>query len=111
MRTVAMALLSASMLACGAPEPLPADKAEYAGAWEGDGVRIQISTDAKVSYDRKKGAGNEHVEGPIAGWRGDSFVVGVMTQKTTFDVTVPPHEEAGTWTMVINGDTVYRIGK
>jgi len=65
--------------------------------------------DSRVSYDRKKGAGNEHTEGPIAGWVGDDFVVGVMTQKTTFNVDTPPHEDAGTWTMVVNGDTMYRL--
>ena len=109
MRGLVPSMLSLALLACGEPQPLPADKASYAGTWEGDGVRLKISPTAQVSYDKKKGAGNEHVEGPIAGWREDGFVVGVMTQKTSFDVTAPPHQESGTWTMVINGDTVYRI--
>ena len=108
MRGLALALQVLLLLGCSEPAPLPPDKASYAGTWEGDGVRIQITAQGRVSYDHKKGAGNEHIEGPIAGWRGDDFVVGVMTQKTSFEVSEAPHQEAGTWTMVINGDTVYR---
>ncbi|MBV1858808.1 MAG: hypothetical protein KUG77_10380 [Nannocystaceae bacterium] len=109
MRGLALLPVFTAVVACGSPAPLPPEKIGYAGTWEGDGVRLQISADARVSYDRKKGAGNEHTEGPIAGWVGDDFVVGVMTQKTTFAVDTPPHEDAGTWTMVVNGDTVYRL--
>ena len=109
MRGLALALPVLLCVACSEPEPLPSDKASYAGMWEGDGVRLEITAEGRVSYDHKKGAGNEHIEGPIAGWVGDGFVVGVMTQKTTFEVSQPPHEESGTWTMVVNDDTVYRI--
>lgn len=108
MRGLALALPILGLLGCSEPAPLPADKAAYAGQWEGDGVRIQITADGRVSYDRKKGAGNEHIEGPIAGWGDGGFVVGVMTQKTSFDVSQAPRQENGSWTMVINGDTVYR---
>lgn len=106
---MALALSVLVLSGCSDPAPLPADKANYAGHWEGDGVRIEITEAARVTYDRRKGAGNEHIEGPIAGWQGDSFVVGVMTQKTTFEVDQPPVKESGTWTMVVNDDTVYRI--
>lgn len=109
MRGLALVSLFAAAVACGPPPPLPAEKTDYAGTWEGDGVRLEISGDARVSYDRKKGAGNEHTEGPIAGWVGADFVVGVMTQKATFKVNTPPHKDSGTWTMVVNGDTVYRV--
>ena len=111
MRGLALLTSCAAILGCGSPAPLPPEKSEYAGTWEGQGVRLQVTRDANVSYDRKKGAGNEHTEGPIAGWVGDDFVVGVMTQKTTFKVDTPPHEEAGTWTMVVNGDTIYRLAQ
>lgn len=108
MRGSPLAAMMFGLLACSTPQPLPADKAEFAGVWEGDGVRIEITNEGRVTYDRKKGAGNEHVEGPIAGWGEGSFVVGVMTQKTTIAVGQDPHKEGGTWTMVIDGDTVYR---
>ena len=108
MRGPALALPLLVLLGCSTPAPLPPDKASYVGTWEGDGVRIQITAEGRVSYDRKNGAGNEHIEGPIAGWRDESFVVGVMTQKTSFEVNRAPHQESGTWTMVLNGDTVYR---
>ncbi len=110
MRVLAVVCLFVGLLACGEPAPLPTEKSEFAGQWEGDGVRLQITGEGRVSYDRRKGAGNEHVTGPIAGWQGDSFVVGVMTQKTTFEVSEAPHEVSGTWTMTVNGDTVYRVG-
>lgn len=110
MRGLVLALPLLLLVGCSEPAPLPPEKAEYAGTWEGDGVRVRITAEGRVTYDHKKGAGNEHIEGPIAGWSGDGFVVGVMTQKTSFEVNAAPHEESGTWTMVINGDTVYRIG-
>ncbi|MCR9166071.1 MAG: hypothetical protein ACE37F_17470 [Nannocystaceae bacterium] len=109
MRGSALAALVFGLLACSNPQPLPQGKAEFAGTWEGDGVRIEITPEGRVTYDRKKGAGNERIQGPIAGWGEDNFVVGVMTQKTTIEVDEPPHETSGTWTMVINGDTVYRL--
>ena len=92
MRGFALALPLLLLVGCSEPAPLPPDKAAYAGTWEGDGVRVQITAEGRVIYDHKKGAGNEHIEGPIAGWSGDGFVVGVMTQKTTFEVSAaqPP---------------------
>ncbi|MEM6295750.1 MAG: hypothetical protein AAGA54_31045 [Myxococcota bacterium] len=105
---VAAALLLA-LVACREPQPLPPERAEYAGTWEGDGVRLQITPEGGVTYDRKVGAGNEHVEGNIAGWKGDGFVVGAMTVKTAFEIPTPPEKVNGTWTMTVNGMTVYRL--
>lgn len=72
----ALALVVFGLVACSTPQPLPADKAEFAGVWEGDGVQIAITAEARVTYDRKNGAGNEHIEGPIAGWGEKSWARG-----------------------------------
>jgi len=40
---------------------------------------------------------------PAAAVRGDHFVVGIAFLPTTFEVSTPPHQEAGTWKMVVDG--------
>jgi hypothetical protein len=36
-------------------------------------------------------------------FEGDHFVVGIAFLSTTFEVSTPPHQEAGTWKMVVDG--------
>jgi hypothetical protein len=101
-------LLAASSAGCQG-KPLPADKAAYAGHWRGGGIDLVIGADGGVSYDRVKGASHVEIDGPIMGFDGDDFVVGVMVVKTTFDVTAPPHEEGGAWKMTVDGAELTRV--
>jgi hypothetical protein len=110
-RSPLVALTLALSLSGCKGKPLPADKAEYAGHWRGGGVELTITQDGGVSYSRIKGAGHVEISGPIKGFDGDDFVVGVMVVKTTFDVTAPPHEEGGAWKMTVDGVQVTRVAQ
>jgi hypothetical protein len=108
-------LLSATLLslvlftsACKG-QPLPADKAEFAGHWRGGGVDLVIRPEGHVTYEKVEGKGRVQVEGPLQGWKGNDFVVGVMVVKTTFKVSEPPHEVDGVWTMTMDGVQLTRV--
>jgi hypothetical protein len=98
---------SLALAACTA-KPLPADKAEYAGRWRGPGVTLEITPEGHAHYDRAEGKGRVQIDGPIKGFDGDDFVVGVMVVTTSFDVTVPPTEANGVWTMTVDGVVLTR---
>ncbi|MCA9707335.1 MAG: hypothetical protein KDK70_15890 [Myxococcales bacterium] len=111
MRRVASALvLLAALLpaACQQAQPLPPDKAQYAGHWRGGTVDLIIHPEGRVEYTRREGKGVVEVSGPV-GWQGDDFVVAVMVVKTKFDVSEPPHEEDGLWVMTVDGVELTRI--
>jgi len=108
-RFVSTTLLCATLLlsACQA-QPLPPDKAEYAGHWRGGGVDLVITAEGRADYTRREGKGTVEVSGPI-GWKGDDFVIVVMVVKTAFDVSEPPHESHGIWQMTVDGVELTRI--
>ncbi|MET4203428.1 hypothetical protein [Bradyrhizobium sp. LA6.12] len=43
------------------------------------------------------------INAPLRRFEGDHFVVGIAFLLTTFEVSTPPHQEAGTWKMVVDG--------
>jgi hypothetical protein len=95
-------------LGCQA-EPLPPDKADYAGHWRAPGVDLVIDPGGQVEYTKKQGAGYVEISGPIKTYDGDDFVVGVMVMTTRFDVTAPPRLEGGVWTMTVDGTRLVRV--
>jgi hypothetical protein len=106
-RILAFALVLALVGACST-EPLPADKADYAGHWRGDGIDLVISLDGRVEYRRTQGASKVEITGPIAGFDGADFIVGVMVMKTRFDVTAGPTDMGGYWSMTVDGTELTR---
>jgi hypothetical protein len=98
------AALALVLVACSA-QPLPADKLDYAGHWRAPGIDLQITAEGRVHYRRSQGAGKVEIEidGPVAGFDGDDFIVGVMVMKTRFDVTAPPKDVGGYWSMTVDG--------
>jgi len=113
MRRLASAVILSSVLllsACGDPQPLPPDKANYAGHWRGGGVDLIIYPEGRVEYTKREGKGTVEVSGPI-GWKGDDFVVAVMVVKTMFEVDEPPHEVDGVWMMTVRGIELTRVAE
>lgn len=108
-RLRALLLVPGLLIACSA-EPLPADKADYAGHWRGKGVDLVIEASGQVQYRKAKGKGQVEISGPITQWIDEDFVVGVMVVKTKFDVTEPPHEVDGIWMMTVDEAQVVRDG-
>ncbi len=90
-------------------KPLPPEKSNYVGEWKGMGMYLLILQDGSVSYNRVKGGGNVSINAPLKEFDGDNFVVGFAFMTTTFNVTVPPHEEDGVWKMVVDHVELTRI--
>lgn len=108
-RLALVVLLCTFLLACGGgAKPLPADKADYAGHWRGGGIDLVIHPEGRVEYEKREGRSVEKVSGPV-GWQGDDFVVAVMVVKTKFEVSDPPHQVDGIWTMTVNGVELTRV--
>lgn len=106
-RVIALVLALGLGVACS-PNPLPPDRLDYAGHWKGPGIDLVITAEGRASYDKKGGATSVHVDGPIQGFSGDDFVVGMMVMRTKFVVSAPPTERGGVWTMTVDGIELVR---
>lgn len=91
------------LLLVGCAKPLPPEKLAYAGEWRSSSMSLLITQDGNVMYKRKDGDMSKSINGPLQAFEGNNFVVGVGPVKTTFVVSTPPHEDQGTWTMVVDG--------
>jgi hypothetical protein len=94
---VALPILSA----CG--QKVPDDKAAYVGEWRTQTMSLQLTKDGTVHYKRVKGSTTTTIDGPLRRFEGDNFVVGIPFLSSTFEVSKPPHQEAGVWKMVVDG--------
>ena len=106
-------LLATTLLAACSPStiytPLPADRLEYAGDWQGGGISLQIEPGGRVMYARKEGSNSRSIDAPLKEFKGNNFVVGLAFMKTEFVVAAPPHEEAGVWKMTVDGVELIRV--
>ncbi|MBH5371941.1 hypothetical protein [Bradyrhizobium glycinis] len=92
--------------ACG--QPVTEDKAAYVGEWHAQAMDVQITKDGTVHYKRVRkdtaiGQVSTTINAPLRRFEGDNFVVGIPFLSTIFEVSKPPHQEAGTWKMVVDG--------
>jgi len=101
----AFALLLA-LAGCG--KPVPPDKLAYVGEWREPTMYLLITADGSIRYKRLKGGVTTSIDGPLKGFIGDDFVVGVGPVNTTFVVSEPPHEVDGSWRMVVDGVKLVR---
>jgi len=90
-------------------QPVPQDKAAYVGEWRGQAMSLQLTQDGTVHYRRVKGSTTTTINAPLRRFEGDSFVVGIPFVETTFEVSKPPYQEAGTWKMVVDGVELTRV--
>ena len=100
-------MLAALLAACGIA--VPEDKSDYIGEWRALDMSLRISRDGRVEYWRKQGLSKTTVEGPLQSFDGDDFIVGISFMTTTFDVSDPPHEDNGEWTMTVDGVRLTRV--
>lgn len=96
-----MLLLASVCLAACDAKPVPADKAEYAGTWEGGGMHLSVTAEGRATFSKDNGA--VKFSGPITQWFEEDFVVGVMVMRRKIDVTAPPHQVDGRWRMSVEG--------
>jgi hypothetical protein len=97
---VLLALLG-SLVGCG--KPVPAEKSAYVGEWQTRTMYLLITQDGSVRYKRLKGGASTSVEGPLNGFTGNDFEVGVGPMATTFVVSKPPYQDGERWKMVVDG--------
>lgn len=103
-----LAILLSTLLLNGCAQPLPADRADYAGDWRGNGVSLLITPDGNVVYHREEDGSTVSIDAPLKGFDGDDFEVGIGPLVTRFDVGQPPTEADGEWTMEVDGRMLRR---
>ena len=103
-----MALLLVALGGCKS-EPLPVDKKDYAGKWEGSGISLEIFPDGIIDYKKVRGSSTTTINGPIKEFEKDDFVVGFWIITTTFVVQKPPFQEEKRWAMIVDGNLLYRV--
>jgi hypothetical protein len=87
--------------ACG--QPLPADKAGYAGSWRSSQMSLLITADGSVKYERLEEGNTKSISGPLKGFEGQNFSVGFGPMSTTFVVSAPPHTTGDRIRMTVDG--------
>ena len=109
MKFVLPMILLLLLSACA--DPLPPDRLNYVGEWQSKEMVLVILADGSVSYKRLKKGATVSVNGPLKEFVGDDFVVGVLFVTTTFDVSEPPREINGEWSMTVDGAKLIRINE
>ena len=111
MRLAHAALLLALLLVlAGCGQPVPADKADYVGMWRAKDMRLLITQDGRVEYERRRDGNTTSVNAPLLGFDGDNFSAGVGFLRTTFVVSKRPYREGALWKMVVDGVELVRGG-
>jgi hypothetical protein len=93
--------LFGSLAGCG--KPVPKEKSLYIGEWQEKAMYLLITQDGSVKYKRLKDGGTTSVDGPLKGFNGDNFEVGLGPMATTFVVSKPPYKDGNGWKMVVDG--------
>ena len=100
-RLALAAFLLAFVAGCG--EPVPVDKKEYVGEWQGKDMLLVITQDGNVRYSRRQGKSTTNISAPIQRYEGANFWVGIGVFSTKFVVSMPPYRSGNTWKMVVDG--------
>jgi len=109
-KLAAVAVFAAlNTLACAGIEeaakskPVPADKVDYIGTWNGDKVALTITANGDCEYTKTPADGaTTSISAPIQAFHPTGFDVGIGPFVTTFLVTEPPHEDGGVWKMTVD---------
>jgi len=107
--TSAVFLVLFAMLLAACSEPIPPEKIGYAGEWRSREMRLLITPEGHVEYQRREGSSSKSINAPIQRFEGDNFVVGIGVFNTTFVVSKPPYLDDGKWKMVVDGVELTRV--
>lgn len=105
----APAWLLALLLLAACSGPLPPEYAEYAGHWRGEGVLLVIGKNGHADYEHVQDGVRTSIEGPVHGFDGTSFRIGLGPLGTRFEVQEPPHLAEGRWRMTVDGIPLWRV--
>ena len=106
---IVLLLLALGLSACA--KPVPSDKAEYVGEWQGKSMVLRITQEGSVRYKRVKDGVSTSIEAPLKRFDGDNFVVGFGPMSTTFTVSRPPYHDGSAWKMVVDGVELTRTSR
>ncbi|NOQ34821.1 MAG: hypothetical protein GQ569_02890 [Methylococcaceae bacterium] len=95
------------LVACA--DPLPPERMNYVGEWQGLGVSLLIMADGSVSYERHSKGAKTEINAPLQEFDGNNFIVGLSFFNTTFEVSKPPHQDDGIWRMTVDGVELTRV--
>lgn len=93
----------------GCGKPVPAEKAAFVGEWENEIMYLLITQNGTVKYERTEGNGSKSVEGPLKGFKGDDFEVGIGPMSTVFVVSKAPYLDGDSWKMVVDGVELTKV--
>lgn len=99
---MAMTLLVGLTLGGGGALPVPPEKSAYVGEWQAPSMYLSITQDGSVRYRRTKEGGSSSMNGPLNGFNGNDFKVGIGPLSSTFVVSTPPHQDGEQWKMVVD---------
>ena len=90
-------------------QPFTADKSNYLGDWQAEGVSLKIGEDRSVDYNNET-AGNRY-EGALRRFKGNDLLLRRPSGDITLTVQKPPTKKDGMWTMTVEGSEVARKDK
>ncbi len=100
-------LLSALLLSCSDPIPVPPSKAEYVGLWVAPDRYISIFASGRLEYKEKLRLGmHNRVESNFT-FQSNRIDTAMFA---SFVIDVPPYEENGQWKMLMDGVLYTRKG-
>jgi hypothetical protein len=100
--------LGLALCLAGCGQPVPRDKSAFVGEWQHPTMYLLLTPDGSVRYKRLSGGASKSIEGPLQGFHGNDFDVGIGPMSTTFVVSKPPHAEGGRWHMEVDGVDLVR---
>jgi len=95
------------LVACG--KPVPPERSAYVGDWRSPQMAILITQDGSVAYKRLERGVTTSISGPLKGFDGDNFVVGMGPVVTTFEVSEAPRKDGDVWRMTVDGVELQRV--
>jgi hypothetical protein len=96
-----------ALAACS--QPVPVDKRDYIGHWQGEGVLLVIRADGHADYARVRDSRRTSIEGPAHSFTTNGFKIGIGPLSASFRVQSPPKEVGGTWRMTVDGVVLTRV--
>ncbi len=102
-------LLLGVFLLTGCQAPLSDDKRKYIGRWESNTMTLVITKEGYLEYEKLAGI-KKSLSAPIKSFTDDTIVAGLWLFTTEFHIDQPPQQanSNGLWSMVIDGETLYR---
>ncbi|RFA30525.1 hypothetical protein CAI21_05620 [Alkalilimnicola ehrlichii] len=101
-------LVAAAVLLVGCSNDLPPEKMEYVGLWRNHDTSILITEGGRLEYESKRGSVQRSLSAPIKTFTETSIEAGFLFFGSEFAIDRGPQENDGVWTIVIDGNELYK---